>query len=237
MGFVSEKKVLQILKTASVYGFVIWVSAWKAKNARLPEKEMHIHRQSQWLDFQEEAEGVMEEILPHVVSNTRPFSHLLLLLLGKTRSYHHCTQQFDKYSFFLASNTLPGCRHRIHCSYCLFATFVSITISSNAEHKYKIVATLRAASVCRAPGKLCKLVSSQDSGLQAEHWSCTIARMQGIFLSFYISVWCYRALLATKILFQLVSFCRGYPAWKLYCKLCPTWVALSTPMCVQRVCS
>lgn len=42
-----KKNVLQILKTASVYGFVIWVSAWKAKNARLPEKEMHIHRQSQ----------------------------------------------------------------------------------------------------------------------------------------------------------------------------------------------
>lgn len=130
----------------------------------------------------------MEEILPHVVSNTRPFSHLSLLLLGKTRSYHHCTQQLDKYSFFLASNTLPGCRHRIHCSYCLFATFVSITISSNAEHKSKTVATLRAASVCRAPGKLYKLVSSQDSGLQPEHWSCAIARMQGIFLSFYISV-------------------------------------------------
>lgn len=37
----------KILKTASAFGFVIWVSAWKAKNARLPWKEMHFHGQSQ----------------------------------------------------------------------------------------------------------------------------------------------------------------------------------------------
>lgn len=36
-----------MFKTASVYGFVIWVSAWKAKEARLPQKEMHFHRQQQ----------------------------------------------------------------------------------------------------------------------------------------------------------------------------------------------
>lgn len=73
----------KMLKTASVYGFVIWVSAWKAKNARLPQKEVHFLRQSQWLHFQEEAEGIMEEIVTHVVSNMRPFSHPPLLLLAQ----------------------------------------------------------------------------------------------------------------------------------------------------------
>lgn len=49
MGFPCEKKnsLHKMCKTASIYGFVIWVSAWKDKNDRLPQKEMHFHRQRQ----------------------------------------------------------------------------------------------------------------------------------------------------------------------------------------------
>lgn len=70
--------------------------AWKAKIVRLPLKEMHFRRQSQRLCFQEEAEGITEEIVPHV-SLIGDLSHILLY-------YYHANPKV----FIIAPNSLTN---------------------------------------------------------------------------------------------------------------------------------